>query len=233
MKKHFPYYLFLLLCMLSSCVSIYFTEPQPVDVKSRKNIPKKLRGTWIDKNDTTYVGKRTFRKVEWQVEIIAQSEVDADSNTQIKGDRIFKTDVEPLTGYSFTRRNDSLVVNTSEEVKFELNKTAELRKISRDYWALNWARDSIWQEVFLVHKLADGTIQINKIKKPELKLVEQMKQDTTLEIIIGPYDENKLTTSKYQKFWDISFTQKEMLQFIQLGGFSDTLMVLEPQFKID
>ena len=224
-------YIALVLCKVS-CVSVYFNQPQPIDSKNMKKFPKKLRGTWVQDGDTILVGKTIFRKVEWDSKLLSRTEIDTNDAFVIKGGKIYNLDEDSTRGFDFIIQNDSILVNVSEIIEFELGDTALLRFASKDYYVLNEKKDSIWWNVFLIEKKNDGMILVSYPKKGELSILEKILKNDDLEIRI-PYVEGKLTTSEFQKFWNVGLTSKQIIEFRNKGGFSDTSLVLEPKYKID
>jgi len=224
-------YTILVLCTFS-CVSVYFDQPQPVDAKNMKKFPKKLRGTWVQDDDTTLVGKTIFRKVEWNSKLLSRTEIDTNDALVIRGDKIYNLDEDSTKGFNFVIQNDSILINVSQVIEYKLGNAALLRSVSKDYYILNVRKDSIWWNVFLIEKKSDGTILAMYPKKGELSILKTIFENDDLEIKI-PYVEDKLTTSEFQKFWKVELTSKQIIEFRNKGGFTDTSLVLEPKYKIE
>jgi hypothetical protein len=214
-----------ILC-LASCVSIYFNNPQPTDAKNIKNFPRKIRGTWIEDGDTTSIRKKTFRKVEWEVKSISKAELDTTQSLVVKGDKIFDVESDSVQGYYYEFRDDSFFVNIPQITMYELGEGVLFRRVSKSYFTLSINTDSIWWNVYLIEILPDESILVKYPKKSELSILETMLENEELEIKITPYEDDKLTTSEFQKFWNVGLTSKQMLGYISKGGFSDTTLVI-------
>jgi len=216
---------------LASCVSIYFNNPQPTDARNIKNFPRKIRGTWIEDGDTTTIRKRTFRKVEWAVESISKAEFDTTQSLVVKGDKIFDLESDSVQGYYYELREDSFFVKIPQITRYELGEGVLFRRVSKRYFTLSINTDSIWWNVYLIEILPDESILVKYPIKSELSILETMLENEELEIKITPYEEDKLTTSEFQKFWNVGLTSKQMLEYISRGGFSDSILVINPTNK--
>lgn len=58
--------------ILFSCTYPYFNQPQPVDAKNLKKVPRELWGAWINEKDSIIIDKYSFTHV---VNSFDQSEI--------------------------------------------------------------------------------------------------------------------------------------------------------------
>ena len=214
-----------------SCTSVSFDQPQPIDAKNCKKIPKKFRGTWVSNDDTTIIGKTFFRKIDWNFETLSKAELDTNKSLVIRGKFIYDLEDDSLKGYEYTVMDDSLIVKIPDRFEFTLGNSAQLRSVSKKYLTLNLKQDSIWWNVYLVEKKNDGRIVIRSSKQQDLSILESILN--TNEIEITSPDKDELETSEFQKFWSVELSSKQIIEFINEGGFSDTALVLEPIHKIE
>ncbi|WP_157515072.1 hypothetical protein [Gaetbulibacter saemankumensis] len=210
-----------------SCTSVYFNQPQPIDSKNLNRIPKKFRGTWVQKNDTIIIGKRFYQKTGWYFNTISKVEIDTNKSLQIRGQRIYDLEEPSSKGFEFTAVNDSLIIRHAERFKFTLGDSAQLRSVSKKYSIINLKKDSIWWDVFLIERKDNGEIIVKNTKKDELKILEALLNTNEIEIAA----KDKKTTLESRKNWNVGLTSKQMIKFINMGGFSETTLVLKPDEK--
>lgn len=216
-----------------SCVSIYFNKPQPIDSKNIKKFPKNMRGTWVSDGDTVTVRKKTFRKVEWAYESISRAEIDSNESLIIKNNQLFDLESDSSKGYYYKVHDDSFLVYIPQIIEYKLDEKVLFRRVPEKYYTLNVNVDSIWWDVFLIERLGNGTVVVRYPQKKELDILETILGNEDLEIVITHYVEDEFTTSEFQKFWNVGLTSKQLLEFVDKGGFSDTTLVLDPKNKID
>ncbi|WP_242156305.1 hypothetical protein [Aestuariivivens sediminis] len=221
-----------LLLSMMSCTSVSFNQPQPVDSKNLKRIPKKLRGTWVQKMDTIIIGKRFYQKTDWHIDTISRAEIEADTSLEIRGQRIYVNHEDALKGFEFTVLQDSLIVKVPDRFEFTLGDSAQLRRISKRYAIINLKKDSIWWDVHLVEYKNNGGIIVRHPKKEELHLLESLLNRTDIDLIMAKKDTNNKNTAESHKYWDVGLTSRQLMDFINQGGFSGTSLVLEPHEKI-
>ena len=128
-----------------------------------------------------------------------------DKNKENINYKKFATNKEQIRISKHIIQNDSILVNVSEIIEFELGDTALLRFASKDYYVLNEKKDSIWWNVFLNEKKNDGMILVSYPKKGELSILEKILKNDDLEIRI-PYVEehpNGWSVQKLKHFNDI------------------------------
>ncbi|MCP4120366.1 MAG: hypothetical protein GY751_01285 [Bacteroidetes bacterium] len=214
--------------LITSCVSIYFNQPQPVETKNLKKAPKSIRGVWLDELDTTVIDKKTYYHVEWYLDTISKTTVDTTTSLEIRNNMIYDIEDDPLTGYAFTDYGDRIIIKVPDRMEFTLSDSSILRMVSRSYYSFNARKDMIWWEVFLVQKMEDGSINIRYPSSNELSILESMDAGEEKET---QNSEDTFLSSEFQKFWEADLTRQLMIEFIELGGFSDTVLVLDKGMK--
>jgi hypothetical protein len=232
LNRSFKYLLIILLFSLTSCVSVYFEEPQPVDSSNLDEIPADFQGTWIEKNDTTIINETTFSNVEWKFKPLTQKELDTTKSLLIKGGLIFDLSQDSVKGFNYSTRNDTIIVHIPDRFDFSLSDSVLLKPISDTYFSLNFKRDSIWWEVYIFSRNSNNEIIARKLKRKDFTILKSVTHNKDVEVIIEPYDKNKLTTSEDQQFLNAKLTKNTMLDFINQGGFSDTILTLSPSNKV-
>lgn len=218
--------------ILSSCASIYFTSPQPIDSINIITFPENIQGTWITGKDTTIISKYKYADISWRLFSIPMNKLDSNKKIVIKNNKIYNTKNDTATGYSFNIINDTLYTKVIDEKKHvALGDSSFLRKVSEVYFIANLKKDSIWWDILLIDLKNSDQILIRYPNKSDIKILRKLFQKKEIEITI-PFIENELTTSEHQKFLNVDLTKNKMLDFINSGGFSDTIKVLKSENKI-
>lgn len=218
------------LIMYSSCVSIYFNQPQPTDSKDLEKIPRNLRGIWVQNKDTVFVGKNVFRQIEWESNAMSKQEIDSNGSIVIRESKIYDIENDSLTGYNFVERNDSVFIDIPGEFRFQLGEYAKLRVCTNKYYLVNIRKDSIWWDTYLVEK-QKNKILVRYPNSMDIKILESTLNMSNIEQQI-PEDEEAMSSLVLQDYWCVGMKSKELFRFINAGGFSDTVLVLDKKYRI-
>ena len=214
----------LILCStLISCDSYYFNKPQPIDSKDIYKLPKKLTGTWIiEKNDSggldsLIIGKDYFQRI---MHFTIEDDINTDSNTYIIGNEIYNRENGNLEGgYPITYKDDSTIVITCIENELvEFGRKAFLRKIKYGY-ILNIKHDKMdnWWEIRFVDTREKRRTIIRGLNTKDMVLNKN----------------HSVLHEDLNKYILASWTKDDIKQFIDKGGFSDTLLILEFSEKLN
>ena len=65
MNKKLYFYFLIIGSLLSSCVSVYFDQPQPKGGELLTNFPKEFQGKWLGDDDTIYINSNCVKVYEY------------------------------------------------------------------------------------------------------------------------------------------------------------------------
>jgi hypothetical protein len=161
--------LMLSLSVLVSCGTVYFDNPQPVNSKNLRSIPKEIQGTWKTRNrypdavtfneDAISIDKHSFRKYSTVYYTIARTEIDNSPIYKLNEGKIFITRNGKSHSYPYILVNDSIHYSNREvEMRYELSETVLLRK-AKGCYVVNLKYKEWWEVVF-IQKSEEGDILI-------------------------------------------------------------------------
>jgi hypothetical protein len=216
----------LIFLTLSSCVTIYFDQPQPADAKDLSRTPRSIRGTWIIDFDTVVISKHTFYWADWMTDTITAEEVDSNPDIEIRDGYIYDLTEEPPVGYTCTPLDAAWLIYLPERISHELGDSALLRKVNRDYFAFNRTGDGEWWEVFLVERNGRGVLSIWYPAKKDVCLMEAVGAGAEQYL---PEDEDPGTafTNDFHRYWSVELTRKKLLECFDLGAFGELVLKLD------
>lgn len=210
----------LLVALLTSCNTIYFTEPQPVDSKNLYEFPSKLQGVWMDGEDTIMVGKTFYRSISYIDKQLPASVADTSPEYILMNGKIFIVHTDgPIRlsgGVPFQIRHDTLFYKDREIVEVFLDGKTFLRKVGNRY-LLNVKSDDLWWELVLVEKTREGIILGRRLSTDDMDKLPNVKP---------------VFVDDDVRFYDLKWKEAEVADFIDKGCFSDTIIHLTPDSKI-
>jgi len=210
----------LLLLILSSCNSVYFTEPQPVNSKNIYEFPSKYHGVWMEGEDTVVISKNVYKSVSYREGNLLKSFADTSSNHVLANGRIYfiqKEDRMKLTGgFPYVVRNDTLFYKNREVIEVFLGGNTFLRKVA-DKHVLNIKSDDLWWELVLVEKAKDGSVIGRRITNEEMEAIEGIKP---------------IWSSENVFYYDVKWLEHDLSGLIRRGFFNDTIVSLSIDSKI-
>ena len=212
----------LIICMmLSSCNDYYFNKPQPVDSKNTYTTPKKLRGTWYtddNKLSTLTIGKDFYTTIEKLQLKESKTKLDSDTNTYFIGNKIYYLEDSKLKGgFDYVIKDDSVIVEYLVIKSDELGQNAFLRKFNYGY-ILNLKHEEMinwWNIRFIDTRNKEGVI-IREIDNEDLYI----------------NDNFTILHEDFNEYLIANWTKYDFQNFIDNGGFSDTLFFLKYTEKI-
>lgn len=212
--------LVLLVAILTSCNTIYFTEPQPVDSKNIYEFPAKFQGVWMDGEDTIMVGKTFYRSISYIDKQLPASVADTSQKHILKNGKIFTIQTDgPIRlsgGVPFQISRDTLFYKDREIVEVFLDGNTYLRKVGNRY-LLNVKSDELWWELVLIEKTHDGSVLGRRLSTDDMDKLPGVKPVFVDEDV---------------RFYDLKWKEAELADFIDKGCFSDTIINLTPDSKI-
>lgn len=171
-------FLLMLTIVLSttSCTTHFFNEPQPVNTKNSKRMPRELAGEWRNDEDKEihHIDKTTWTKTKF----------DSLGN---------------ITGKEVTSLSDSLII----------------KRVKRNYFINKLEENGFW--VVYLGKKSNKHFLIKGIGKADslaIKTILKLTPDS-----IADDHEYYYNNAKIDK--------KQMLDFVENGGFTDTLFVFD------
>ena len=167
----------LLLTIVCSCSNAYFDQPQPVNARNLKKIPKELRGIWTGKNgsqicDSIIIDKTSYRHIEHYDDIIPKTQMDTSREYLIIKDKIHYKDKDQddtyKNGFDYIFKNDTFFMKGRYIINyFCLSDSVILRKAKETY-VCNIKKGN-WWELYLIQKMKNGEIKISYPEGKELK----------------------------------------------------------------
>jgi len=213
--------IFIILCLVLfnySCV--YFKNPQPEHTETLNEFPEELIGIWKNDMDTFAIISRKFLKLtELQQQRISLKDSDLLSSYSIEGDRIYQFDDDnnPVM-QPFKMIDDTIVFNERGATFLASLSDSVILKSINTYYFLNIRNGAEWYQL-LIAKMPAGQTLIKAISTRDIHLLNTILHED------GKYDAGSYY---YQK----DLTKNKMRKFIKNGGFSDTILVLNPEMKV-
>lgn len=165
--------------ILYACQQVAFTDPQPKDVAALKAFPARLRGNYLNSDDSTLlqITAQNMVRIYNYEEKIHVSQLD--SNEQIIGDSLF--DTETNTGQPIRIEGDSLVRRVSgSDTLFAIGTQNVLKKYKGCYFLNSLLSADTWQVQKL--ELSRGKLTLSNINSKDdlaqLKEITETPQDT-------------------------------------------------------
>lgn len=181
---------------------VTFTEPQPVNTKNLKKIPKRLQGKYLSLSDNSVL-KIDSKYIKRIYNLSSKIHIkDLDSNLVRSGDSLLN--IKTNNKYFAKLDGDSLICSmNSIIILFELNDENILKKFKGYYFINTYYGEDNWKVRKI--KLSKGELIISQIKSEED--IKNLKEITEI-----PGD----TISNYK----YSATKKQFKDFIKNDGFS-------------
>jgi hypothetical protein len=150
----------LMVIIVCSCSNALFDQPQPVNEKNLKKIPKALRGIWIDNRDTIIIDKSSYMHVSFLDEHITKAEIDTSKDFKIVNDKLYLTVENPgIKDFQYIQRNDTFFYTARFiDNVFYLSDSVLLRKAEHSFVCS--VKRGNWWEIFIIRKKKNGEIQI-------------------------------------------------------------------------
>ncbi len=217
-------FVLILICsFLSSCTVYYFSEPQPVDSKNTYKIPKKFRGSWHlnnedDNKDSLSIGKNFYHRTTESLHKESKQVLEKDSNTYFINNEIYHNENGKLEGgFSYEIQDDSVIISVVKNELIEFGKKAFLRKIDYGYILnINHEEMTDWWEIKFIDIRSKESFVIRELSEKDL---ENEKDYMTLH-------------SDFEKYIIAKWSREKMKNFIDIGGFSDTTLILKYKEKL-
>ena len=209
------------LLSFSSCTSYYIDSAQPIDVENIYSLPKRITGSWYIKEspddsladwDSISITKAYYHYVVRDNHKGTMSEIEADSTVFIVDNKIYLQEDGAITAvFPFIMQDDSVVVSLVDHELVEFGPKAFLREIDYGY-ILNTQHDKLWGwwDLKFIDLRSKSQIVVRGLSDSDLQRLPAYK---TL-------------NEEYKNYLQAKWTSSEILGFIDKGGFSDTLITL-------
>ncbi len=206
---------FLIFSLISSCHTVYYSNPLPVDSRNIYKIPRGYRGVWFIEFDSIIIGKRNVSFISSQELKVAKSEVDTRKQYLWKDNLIYYIDsVKGLSaGFPYVLLNDTFYYKERTLTNMPLSPTTVLRKVHGGY-LLNLSGTVLemeiggWHQSYYLEKLSDEEFILSGID---------------YKTIAGIQGADLVYQTEYDHYYNAAWTKKEMDSIIKLGYFSDTI----------
>lgn len=164
----------LLVVMVCSCSNALFDQPQPVNVKNLKKIPKELHGMWINDLDTIIIDNTSYTHFEIYEDYITKAEVDTSKDFTMVKDKLCLTNKDiNIKDFNYIQKNDTFFY-TARFIGnfFALSDSVLLRKTKETY--ICNVKKGNWWELYVIQKGKNGEIKIyypdgNILKENQMK----------------------------------------------------------------
>jgi len=214
-----------ILLLHSSCTEIYVSNPQPIDSKNINTFPKRFRGEWIGDGGSYTIGKDYFEIREYDEKNILKVNLDSSNRYLLKDDLIYIIDPDEekdfIGGFPYEIKNDTIYYEELSIVEESLGRKAQLRKLNNKF-ILNLKQDNLWWTIYLFETDINKNVIIRYLKAEDLNDEENHTHIYTCKRDFGK-----------KIYIEAEWTKKELIKMINKGAFSDTLIILSPEGKID
>jgi len=162
--------LFILLMIASSCTVIYFDQPQPVDARNLRKVPKALRGMWVkvSESDSSIIQidktKYSFREVSYYR--MPLSSIESSAKYKLLDGKVFNFEEDAHRGYPYQLSNDTVFFSEFSEGIITLSDSALLRK-GKGCYLLNLKNELGW-EIYMLRRGTGGKIYMDYPIKSDL-----------------------------------------------------------------
>jgi hypothetical protein len=203
MQKQMYFSLTLATLFMFACQPpVAFEKPQPADVAALGGFPKRIQGTYISLNDSSFL-QITANSILKTYEFYQKAHLSQlDSNQQIIGDTLF--DLRTNKGELIQIEGDSILLHINvKDTLFNIDELNVLKKFKGYYFVNIYLPPDSWQVKEL--EFSHGKLTLKSINKKEdidqLKLLTESSRDT-MSYIFSP-------------------TRKQFKQFVGNEGFRD------------
>jgi hypothetical protein len=152
------------LANFSSCSTVFFDSPEPVDSPNLEYIPKEIQGTWKNtgKNysEIIRIDKNSFHRITIQKQRIAKRLADSSGMYRIISGKIYISDEENCPGYPYMLVNDTIHFTRQNDDQAYVLSDSVLLRASRNGYVASLRNMNFWEIVF-IHKTRKGAIQIS------------------------------------------------------------------------
>lgn len=214
--------------ILSSCTAYYVDNAQPIDADNTYNLPKRITGSWYIKEspedgpsnwDSISITKEYYHYIVRDEYEGAMSEIEEDSSAFIVDDKIYIKDDGKLTAvFPFTIQDDSVKVILVDHELVDFGPKAFFREIDYGY-ILNTKHEELWDwwDLKFIDLRNNSQMIVRGLADKDLK-------------ILPPYE---TLHEDYTNYLRAKWTSAEVLDFINKGGFSDTLLTLRYDERLE
>jgi hypothetical protein len=179
-----------------SCGTVYFDQPQPVNAKNLKSIPREIQGTWKTRNkypdavtineEAIKIDKKSFKKYSTVYYSIAQSEINNSMTYKLYDGKIFLSVNGKSHSYPYILANDSIRYSSCEvEMQYELSDSVLLRRAKgcyvvnlkyRNWWEVVFIQKSEGGDILIIYPVGEDLLKI--APGYNLTVMDSTKQDS-------------------------------------------------------
>jgi len=162
--------LILLLMIAASCTVIYFDQPQPVDARNLKKVPKALRGQWTKTSESDSSLIRIDKTVYFFSQVshykLPLSSIQSSVKYRLLENKIYNLEEDTTRGFPFRLTNDTVFFSENSDNIIILSDSAVLRK-GKNCYLLNLKTALGW-EIYMFRKGTGGKLYVDYLLKNDL-----------------------------------------------------------------
>lgn len=227
MKQAAIYIQVLITVCVSSCTTVYFDKPQPVNTKNLNKVPIAFQGTWVQNQDSTVITDTDFRAMTKYFYTLPKREIDTSTTIKTKDGFIYDVN-DSANRYPYSVKGDSIEVTIPELHTYVLSDSVLLRPLSQKELLVNIKTDDNWWEVYLIELIEEGSILVRSIKVSDLEKLEILNPNNFS--LREPHKD--VLQMNNQERLEADFSKEDLLLWIGAKGFSDTVMVMYSKHKV-
>ena len=222
MKILYPLVFFLF--VIEGCTSIYFEEPQPLNITELNSFPENIQGTYVPidgSEDTIFIKMYEYEYPEFYEKSIPMAAIDTLTDIRIMGDLVFDNALPTNNGINFTIRNDTLHYKIKLNTSTILSDSLVLKKFGKQLvLSIKVDGEKYW-EVYLIKKDKNGYLRIFSTGEFSTDSVpdNKIKNDGQLKDYFSITHFKQIDDSNYL----INPTEKEFKKLIRKDFFVEAL----------
>ncbi|MCB0733496.1 MAG: hypothetical protein H6608_02125 [Flavobacteriales bacterium] len=214
----------MLLLVLTSCSTINFTTPQPIDQSDLKSIPSTFTGHWGDSFNRFEIRSNGFLYTESYESAYPKNELDSGVNYFIHNNLLYiLKEGEFQTGQAFRNAPDTLFGLGKSITAHWLTPDFTVRKIDPHHLLINRKTEHGWWEVYLLERGNHHYTNIRMLNEDDVNQIRQLNTS------LADVHFNRSGSHGYTYLGEASWTTRDIKQFVDLGLFTDTLYSLSSE----
>lgn len=211
----------MLMLMLGACVTVEFRQPQPAGQPDLDRFPAAWEGTYLSEDDTFRIAGSVIRSISQTKEVIPVSRLDSLKDTYaLRDGRLFMLSENPLRGFPYQIKDDTLYAETIEESEMGLSDSLRLRRYQGSYYISQPSRPDLFTCVLIEPQGEPAErLTIRVIDPGDEKTMEKLKKFMPLEPVRSEEGE--------VEYYIADPKPGALAKFAKAGGFGESYLVLD------